>query len=381
MKNKCGWICVLNLFFAALLCSQQKEVEEPPTPEAVSERIRLSYADPARCTQLLQLYGVTIGSPSAAVDPKKLPVVVPLPPTKFHETVPDHEKVFPQTEVDPINELLLFYDPTMPEEAGKIRRIIKEQVDLPARKIMIEAMVLEISSSALDELGVQWDFNRGASSISDANFVNTKLDGANPNGNLLIGSIAYPAAGEAQLDATITNVFREFNVRLKALVQDGSAQVLSRPSVLTLDNRMAYINASEKIPIANTKFVKDYVSAVDFRDVTAGIELAVRPRINQDGTEVSLQINASVSAPVPGKDQIVRGTNNNIVLASAPTLSIREVKTYARIANDTPFIVGGLIAKDSEQISKKFLCSVTFLCWERFSGPRTRRGKKEKSSL
>ena len=244
------------------MCSQQKEVEEPPTPEAVSERIRLSYADPARCTQLLQLYGVTIGSPSAAVDPKKLPVVVPLPPTKFHETVPDHEKVFPQTEVDPINELLLFYDPTMPEEAGKIRRIIKEQVDLPARKIMIEAMVLEISSSALDELGVQWDFNRGASSISDSNFVNTKLDGANANGNLLIGSIAYPAAGEAQLDATITNVFREFNVRLKALVQDGSAQVLSRPSVLTLDNRMAYINVSEKIPIANTKFVKDYVSAL-----------------------------------------------------------------------------------------------------------------------
>ena len=68
---------------------------------------------------------------------------------------------------------------------------------------------------------------------------------------------------------------------------------------------------------------------------------------------MSLQINASVSAPVPGKDQVVRGTNNNVVLASAPTLSIREVKTYARIANDTPFIVGGLIAKDSEQTLKK----------------------------
>ena len=36
-------------------------------------------------------------------------------------------------------------------------------------------------------------------------------------------------------------------------------QVSSMP-----DNRMAYINVSEKIPIANTKFVKDYVSAVDF---------------------------------------------------------------------------------------------------------------------
>ena len=104
--------------------------------------------------------------------------------------------------------------------------------------------------------------------------------------------------------------------------------------------------------------------------------MAVRPRINQDGTEVSLQINASVSAPVPGKDQIVRGTNNNIVLASAPTLSIREVKTYARIANDTPFIVGGLIAKDSEQISKKVPLLGDLPCLELFSSQRTRRGKK-----
>jgi general secretion pathway protein D len=346
----------LSVFaFVPLGLSFSQEVDETKTqsePEMVSERIRLSYVDPQRCTQLLKLFGFTIGNPSEAVDLKKLPVVVPLPPTKFHEMIPDHEKVFPQTEVDPINELLLFYDPTLPEEAGKIRRIIKEQVDLPARKIMIEAMVLEISSNALDELGVQWDFNRGSDSISDSNFVQKKLDGANPDGSLVIGSIAYPTSGAAQLDATITNVFSEFNVRLKALVQDGSAQVLSRPSVLTLDNRMAYINVSEKIPIANTKFVKDYVSAVDFRDVTAGIELAVRPRINQDGTEVSLQINASVSAPVPGKDKVVKGQNQTI-LASAPTLSIREVKTYARIANDTPFIVGGLIAKDSEQIIKK----------------------------
>ena len=141
-------LCLINLVITDFVRSQDKPAEEVSEPEMMSERIRLSYVDPARCTQLLQLYGVTIGSPSAAVDPKKLPVVVPLPPTKFHETVPDHEKVFPQTEVDPINELLLFYDPTMPEAAGKIRRIIKEQVDLPARKIMIEAMVLEISSSA-----------------------------------------------------------------------------------------------------------------------------------------------------------------------------------------------------------------------------------------
>ena len=151
---------------------------------------------------------------------------------------------------------MLFYDMNQPEKAGQVRQIISEQIDLPARKIMIEAMVLEISSMALDQLGVEWDFNSGAEGISENNFVQKKLDGANDS--LVLGRIAYPTPGSGQLEATVTNVFREFNIRLQALVEDGSAQVLSRPSVLTLDNRMAYINVSEKIPIANTKFVKDY---------------------------------------------------------------------------------------------------------------------------
>jgi general secretion pathway protein D len=336
----CCFMC-LDLTIELEAQGQNEEID------IASERLRLSYVDPVRCIELLKLYGVSVGSPSQEVDRTKLPVVVPMPETKFHETIPDHAKAFPKTETDPINEILLFYNEQKPEETGRVRRIIREQIDLPARKIMIEAMVLEISSQALDELGVQWGFN--SDKANGGNFVNKKLDGANDS--LVLGQIAYPA-GSAQLDATVTNVFREFDIRLQALVEKGSAQILSRPSVLTLDNRMAYINVSEKIPVANTKFVKDYVSSVDFREIMAGIELAVRPRVNDDGTEVSLQINASVSSPVPGKDVIVMGMNDQ-QLAQAPTLSVREVKTYARIANDTPFIVGGLIAKDSEISTKQ----------------------------
>ena len=336
----CCFMC-LDLTIELEAQGQNEEID------IASERLRLSYVDPVRCIELLKLYGVSVGSPSQEVDRTKLPVVVPMPETKFHETIPDHAKAFPKTETDPINEILLFYNEQKPEETGRVRRIIREQIDLPARKIMIEAMVLEISSQALDELGVQWGFN--SDKANGGNFVNKKLDGANDS--LVLGQIAYPA-GSAQLDATVTNVFREFDIRLQALVEKGSAQILSRPSVLTLDNRMAYINVSEKIPVANTKFVKDYVSSVDFREIMAGIELAVRPRVNDDGTEVSLQINASVSSPVPGKDVIVMGMND-LQLAQAPTLSVREVKTYARIANDTPFIVGGLIAKDSEISTKQ----------------------------
>jgi general secretion pathway protein D len=349
LKNFTVPFNLLVCFFICLDLTVGLEAQEEDNEiEVASERLRLSYVDPVRCIELLKLYGVSVGSLSQEVDRSNLPVVVPMPETKFHETIPDHAKAFPKTETDPINEILLFYNEQKPEETGRVRRIIREQIDLPARKIMIEAMVLEISSQALDELGVQWGFNSGKA--REGNFLNKKLDGANDS--LVLGQIAYPAASTAQLDATVTNVFREFDIRLQALVEKGSAQILSRPSVLTLDNRMAYINVSEKIPVANTKFVKDYVSSVDFREIMAGIELAVRPRVNDDGTEVSLQINASVSSPVPGKDVVVKGMNDQ-QLAQAPTLSVREVKTYARIANDTPFIVGGLIAKDSEISTKQ----------------------------
>ena len=343
LNHRSVFLTVITLALSTFGTAFAQKAKDDDPIDMESRRLRLSYVDPTRCTQLLKLYGITVGSPTAAVDPKKLPVVVALPETKFHDVVPPQSGTFPRTETDPLNELMVFYDSSEPSQFGRVVRLVREQIDMPARKIMIEAMVLEISSQSLKDLGVQWDVTKN---VGSGNFIGRHLD--NDPDNLKIGQIVPSGVGVPQLDFSVTNAFREFNIRLQALVKEGTAEVLSRPSVLTLDNRMAYINVSEKIPIANTKFVKDYVSAVDFRDVTAGIELAVRPRINEDGTEVSLQINASVSARVPGKDQQVMG-KDDVVLATAPTLSIREVKTYARIANDTPFIIGGLIAKDSEE--------------------------------
>jgi hypothetical protein len=110
---------------------------------------------------------------------------------------------------------------------------------------------------------------------------------------------------------------------------------------------MAYINVSRKIPIAETKFQgNNNVSTVSFRSETVGIQLAVRPRINEEGQEVSMQVNATVSAEVPNEDVEVKNASTDTVVARAPTISVREVRTYARIANNTPFIIGGLIAKD-----------------------------------
>ena len=327
----------------------QDEPANKPTPDLTSKRIRLSYIDPARCTSILSLYGIRVGSTGKAVDPKSLPVVHSLPSTKHHETLPKQDTSFPQTETDPINELIIFYDANEPSQYGRIVQIIEEQVDIPARQIIIEAMVLELSSTALRELGVKWELNQPGA----GNFFAEKTL-TNASTPLLIGNFAHPAIDSvAQLDITTTNIFREFNTRLRALVESGSAQVLSRPSVLTLDNRMANINVSEQIPIAKSRFLSNgSFASVDFTNLTAGIQLAVRPRINSTGSEVSLQINASVTAKVPNADLEIKDNNGNVI-AKSPTLSVREVKTYTRIANSTPFIIGGLIAEDSQHNAQK----------------------------
>ena len=107
---------------------------------------------------MLAMHGVTIGKPEAAVDPARLPVVVALPGTINLETVPEAEDKFPQTETDPVNELVVFHNENDPAQLSGVLSTLERHVDLPARQIIIEAMVLEISSTALEEeMGVPMD--------------------------------------------------------------------------------------------------------------------------------------------------------------------------------------------------------------------------------
>jgi ABC-type multidrug transport system fused ATPase/permease subunit len=329
-----AWLLVLGLTLGALFATPAVGVAQNNSAmdNIEIQRMRLSYTDPQRCLEVLKIFGVNTGITGSAIKMEQLPVVVAIPSTAQHNIIPDTDKSFPLTDADPLNELLIFYDRAQPAQLSRVARLIREQIDIPARQIMIEAMVLEISEVGLDRLGVQWELRTPSSKFS----------------RLQLGELGTPPDGFAdELIAGIPNVFGEFNAQISALMSDGEAEVLSRPSVLTLDNRMAYINVSRKIPIAETKFQgNNNVATVSFRDETVGIQLAVRPRINEEGQEVSMQVNATVSAIVPNEDVVVRTPDNKVVVARAPTISVREVRTYARIANNTPFIIGGLIAKD-----------------------------------
>jgi len=312
--------------------------------KVVSTRYTLSYIDPARATQLLALHGYTIGKAETKIEPGQLPVIVALPGTTHHDTVPKAEDKFPQTETDPLNELIIFHDENDPRQLSRVVASLKKDVDRPARQIIIEAMILEISSNALRELGVQW--SRDGSVGASGNFINSKTSA------LTIGSLKNPVA-DAAVDLTTKGIFHDLNTRIKALVREGDAEVLSRPSVLALNNRMAYISVSEDIPVANTSYAPgNNYQRTSFEVKKAGITLALRPRVDGQGDEVSMQVNAEVTAKVPDADVEVKN-NVGTVLASSPTISKRAVRTYVRVSNNTPFIIGGLIAKDKQSTQDK----------------------------
>jgi general secretion pathway protein D len=235
------------------------------------------------------------------------------------------------------SDLLVIYHPSYPEQVAKLRRIVDETIDRPARQIFIEALVLEISQSGLKDLGVQWDLKRGPQSFSLGSLI-----------PVVPGGSAFSFGRDGSVNITPSQMM----LRIQALLNDEKAEVLSRPSVITLDNRQATIRVGTDIPVATSKDASaagtDSSSRVafSFQYIPTGILLNVRPRLSDDQQEISLLIDATVSATVPGADLQVLDPTTHLVLASAPTLSTRRVQTYARIRDNQPLIIGGLVSRN-----------------------------------
>jgi general secretion pathway protein D len=287
------------------------------------DRLPLVVRLPATEARNMGLVGAIDGPSAAARDQLGL-TIIPQAAAQLNETV-----------TGGASQLLVMFHPAYPEQFQKLRRVISETIDRPARQVFVEGLVLEISSEALRELGVKWELQKGSQLFT-------------------LGGGVTP--GTSAVDTTFSFARTALNIspsqmlaNIKALVQTNKAEVLSRPSILTLDNRQATIRVGSDIPIATSKDASDGKSgrvSFAFQYLPTGILLNVRPRISEDGSEISMQIDATVSATVPNQDLRVIDPTTRVTLASAPTISTRRVQTYARIRDNMPLIIGGLVSRD-----------------------------------
>ena len=227
--------------------------------------------------------------------------------------------------------MLIAYNPDERENLDKLLDTLNDHIDVAAEQIVIEALVIEVNKDRLRDIGITLQ-----AQFDDKYTADFSRDGSDRQ---------LPAV--FTFDDSIVSAPGGFQAQLRALVNRGDAEVLSNPSVLVLDGRQARIQVGQQIPVTTSTATDSFVQAnVDYFPV--GIVLNLRPRVAADGQEVSMQVETIVSAVNAQATAVVAGDN----VERAPVVDNRQVQTFVRVANNTPFIIGGLIAtEETTQVS------------------------------
>ncbi|HVK79121.1 MAG TPA: type II secretion system protein GspD, partial [Verrucomicrobiae bacterium] len=153
--------------------------------------------------------------------------------------------------------------------------------------------------------------------------------------NSLLGSTGLLLGGGGQDDDG-----RIFGVLLNALAQDEDSNVLSTPSVMTLDNEEASILVGQQIPITTGEAVGDNLDN-QFRTISredVGVKLEVRPQISEGGA-IRLEIRQEVSSIF---GQIIDDSTDLIT-------NRREIQTVVQVDAGEIIVLGGLIQDDIQR--------------------------------
>ncbi len=227
----------------------------------------------------------------------------------------------------PLQRLLIVWDQAKPEPLRELLSLLHDKIDVPARQIRIEVTILELDRNEIENLGVTFSGTKDGQVFSFG------------PGSLTPFTYAFKRPS--------TKSVLKLNVTISALVQNGNAEVLSRPSVLVLDGRHARIRVGDQIPyteVLSSDLDTTGQIVKDTQWANSGITLNLRPRATVDGSEVTMQVETRVSSD-GGTDAV-----GSSVLG--PPVSTREIQTIVRVGNNTPFIIGGLISRsDSDSIS------------------------------
>ena len=187
-----------------------------------------------------------------------------------------------------------------PRDQIEIARSILEQTDLPQPLVRIEAVVVEVNSDYIKNLGLTWD-------VSGTNFTFNQPAGA---GGLITG----------QGHATVS---------LNALVTQNRARVLASPNISVVDNEDASIFIGELRRFLGGTVVTANVGTVQaVESLPVGIALLIRPRIHPNG-DVTLKVHPVISA--------VTST-----IQGLPQTSSREADTTIRLKEGEEMVIGGL---------------------------------------
>ena len=214
---------------------------------------------------------------------------------------------------------------------NNIKNVIR-LLDIRKAQVLIEAIIVEISSSDANELGIQW-LAKGGSVIGLTNFngaipalLSATTGDASNIANALNKGVSF-ATGS--IDSTDNSGFGGI---LNALAGSGKANILSTPSIVTLDNEEAMIMVGKEVPFITNTEIKSVGSNPfqNFERKDVGLTLTVKPQINE-GDTIKLDIEQEISNILPGSN------------ASDLVTSKRKINTSVMVSNNKILVLGGLM--------------------------------------
>jgi type IV pilus assembly protein PilQ len=223
-----------------------------------------------------------------------------------------------------------------------MRQLLKT-LDAPEKQVMIEARIVEATSSFTRDLGVQWGlhYKDGSASFAGINTVDTGFGGAVSSAGP--GSSGAGGIGLGMSFGKLTSNV-QLDMRLAAAATIGQVKIISTPKVVTLNNKAAKISQGQSIPYQTTS-----AEGTKTEFVEAALTLEVTPHITADGA-VSMKIKASNNSPGAG---------------SPPPINKKEATTELVVTNGETTVIGGIyVDSDTEtDTGIPFLSDIPLLGW------------------
>lgn len=235
------------------------------------------------------------------------------------------------------NSIIVNADPGYIKEIETIIR----KLDIRRAQVLVEALIVEITDDTSAQLGIQWGNTNGAifqsTSAGQGQMpVSSMFDS---DGNAAISNIASGINGLG------VGFYRGNWFGLLTMMQsDSRNDVLSTPSIITLDNEEAEFNVGQEVPVkTGTQSTTDSTNRYDtIERKTVGTKLKFVPQINE-GDSVLLTLEQEVSS-------VEASSKNN---TNGETFNVRTIKNSVLVKSGETVVLGGLMDKKTvETVSK-----------------------------
>ena len=246
------------------------------------------------------------------------------------------------------------------DEMAALASVIAK-LDIRRAQVLVEAIIVEMEAVEGQELGLQWLFandsglygsNISSSSAQQAR--NAAIAGAILPSDSTSNEIGVRdlAGALSQVPGTtlgwgVVDDSLSMTVILNALQSQGNANILSTPSLLTLDNEEAYITVGQQVPFVTGSYSNTGSAngaANPFQTIerqNVGITLRVTPQVNE-GDSVVMDIVQEVSS-----------ISQQLLVASDVITNERKIETKVLAKDGAVVVLGGLVKDDVQNSEQK----------------------------